>query len=140
MPITTNVEAERHGADAIHLAREGDEYRIYIGEAKTFNRTGGGLKDALKEAVADVVKKHYKNHRKELDLYLFEEYLPSELEKVARKYKNGTLKGVQVHLVCIVTYNSDDPVSGMSDDEKLDCIIGSIRTATQGVWGRRATR
>ncbi len=45
MPITTNPETERNGADAIHVAREGDGYRLYLGEAKTYNRKQHSLKE-----------------------------------------------------------------------------------------------
>src|SRR5215213_3629726 len=49
-PITTNPEVERHGADAIHVARKDGKTIFYLGEAKTYKQAGG-LKAALKNAV-----------------------------------------------------------------------------------------
>lgn len=127
MKITTNPALERNGADAIHIAREGDDFLLYVGEAKTYNRKGSSLRAALVDAISDAVSKHYPNHRNELDLYSHEDFLPPELEQIAQGYLNGTLTNVEVHLVCMVTYDSKEPISGMKRDEILDCIIGQVK-------------
>src|SRR5579863_2901488 len=38
MPITTNPQVERHGADAIHVGENAGKRILYLGEAKTFHR------------------------------------------------------------------------------------------------------
>jgi len=40
MSITTNPALERNGSDAIHLAVCDGKYRMYLGEAKTYKRSG----------------------------------------------------------------------------------------------------
>ncbi len=143
MPITTNPEIERHGADAIHITKdkEIDKYILYLGEAKTYNRSqSSGLKDALKDAVDDIVNVHYKKHRKELELYTYEDFLPTELEQIARDYIDGSLKNVEVHLVCIVTYNLDFRVTGMAREEILDNTIQNIRDQTRNITNSKVFR
>lgn len=133
MPITTNPALERNGADAIHIARDGADYRLFIGEAKTYNRQTGGLRSALGDAVNDVVKKHYAHHTKELDLYIYEDFVPVELEQIAKDYINGALTNVEVHLVCIVTYDQKTPVTGTSRTAKLESVISALRADTAAV-------
>jgi hypothetical protein len=129
MSITTNPALERNGADAIHIAREGDGYRLYIGEAKTYKRKTGGLRQALSDAVTDIVTKHYAHHDDELDLYTYEDFVPEELEDIARQYHRGTLARVEVHLVCIVAYDEQTPVTGDSGAAKRASVMQTLRTA-----------
>lgn len=132
MPITTNPALERNGADAIHVAVVNGQYRLYIGEAKTYARKKDSLKDALTDGIKDVLD-HYLQHRNELSLYTFEDFLPPELEAVARSYQDGTLHGVEVHLVCIATYEEDRPIVGNDRDALLQCTIEAIRAETSRV-------
>lgn len=128
MSITTNPNIERFGADAIHIGQEEGLYKLYIGEAKTYNRKKGGLVSALVDAIEDVIK-HYQNHRKELDLYTYEDFLPEELENKARAYQMGELQ-LEVNLVCIITYDCKEEVKGSTRDEILDCVVQNLRDAT----------
>lgn len=127
MPITTNPEVERHGADAIHIASIEERYQLYIGEAKTYDRKTRSLKAALVDAIKDVVQKHYPNHRTELDLYTFEDFLTPDLEGVAQSYLDGTLTDIEVQLVCIVTYDCKHEIEGGCRDEILNCAISHVR-------------
>jgi hypothetical protein len=129
MSLTTNPKLERNGADAIHISRADDAYRLYIGEAKTYDRKHGGLKEALVDAIKDLIGKHYTNHETELDLYTYEDFVPPELEEIARQYRAGTLSNVEVHLVCIVAYDEKTDVVGSNRQEKLDCIMHTLREA-----------
>ncbi|QDG52129.1 DUF1837 domain-containing protein [Persicimonas caeni] len=131
MKITTNPELERNGADAIHIGRRGDKFILYIGEAKTYDRKSGGLRDALTDAVGDLIQHHYKNHRRELDLYVYDEFLPPELEAVAQGYQSGEATNIEVHLVCIVTYDEKNSWNGATRQEILDSVIDSIWSQTQ---------
>jgi hypothetical protein len=134
MPITTNPEMERNGADAIHVAREATGYKLYLGEAKTYDRKQDSLKDALVDAVTDITRVHYPNHRNELDLYTHEDFLPPQLEEIAQNYIAGTLVNIEVHLVCIATYRSASQVSASSRAEILDQTIAELRTEVEPVF------
>lgn len=123
MSLTTNTGVERHGLDAIHIAKAGDKYRMYLGEAKTYDRKTNGLREALRASVTDLVHKHYPGHRKELDLYIFEDFVPTELEDIARGYLAGRNTDVEMHLVCIVTYDEKAQPTGMSRAEKLSSTV-----------------
>jgi hypothetical protein len=129
MPITTNPRSERQGADAIHIARVNGKIRIYVGEAKTYAGKVDNLRTSLIDAVSDLVNKHYKNLRSELDLYLYEPFVPAELEQAARDFRDGKLPDAEVHLVSIVAYDYREPIRG-SRKERLDSIIENVR---QGV-------
>jgi hypothetical protein len=138
MTLTTNTGLERNGADAIHLANQSGKYVIYLGEAKTHAaKDGNNLKTGLKEAVHDVLDK-YKGHRKELDLYLYEDFISPELEQIARRYKSGTLTDIEIHLVCIVTYDICKSVEGMTRQAKLDKLISCIKEETSGLKSSKA--
>jgi predicted CopG family antitoxin len=126
MAITTNPRLERNGVDAIHLARKGNQYIIYIGEAKTYNRKKDSFKDAFKDSVEDVIK-HYLEHRKELNLYIYDDFIPPELENFVRSYIAGTEDQVEVHLVCMVSYNIDANITGKNRVELLDKVINNLR-------------
>ncbi len=131
MPITTNPELERNGADAIHVTLEGDKYKLYLGEAKTYSRRTDALKDALVDAVTDLTRDHYPNHRNELNLYTYENFLPPELEKIAESYINGTMTDIEVHLVCIATYNCELVVSGASRTAILEQLITQLKAEAE---------
>lgn len=133
MAITTNPEVERHGADAIHIGKVNSQYVLYIGEAKTYNRKKGGLKEGLKDAVEDIINKHFADHRDELDLYVYEEHLPKELQEVGEKYLNGTLKEIEVHLVCIIAYDNKSFKFGSNRQDILDGVIKNIRDDSSNI-------
>ena len=117
MAITTNPKLERNGVDALHIAKVGERYVLFIGEAKTYNREKDSLKDGLVDSVRDVLE-HYKNHRNELTLYTYDDFVPKELEDVAREYGSGK-RQLEVQLVCIVTYDDKSAPTGLSRDELL---------------------
>ncbi|MGN8648332.1 HamA C-terminal domain-containing protein [Gracilibacillus sp. HCP3S3_G5_1] len=130
MPITTNTKLERNGADAIHLAAENGTYKLFIGEAKTYNRKNGSLKDALEDSINDVIYKHYENIDNELNLYTYD-FLPDEYKELAKDFTEGRLDNFEIHLVCIVTYNLKNNPEGMNRQEKLANIINDIRNQTK---------
>jgi hypothetical protein len=121
MALTTNPENERNGVDAIHVARVGGQYVLYIGEAKSYDRQRGALKAGLVDAIRDV-HRHYRDHRSELNLYTFEDFLAPELEQLARGYLAGTAQ-LEVQLVCIVAYDDKGMESGANRDELLKSAI-----------------
>jgi len=131
--ITTNPNMERNGADAIHIAGKPGKYLLYIGEAKTYNRASGSLQSAFKDAVQDVVHKHYSNYANELDLYTFEDFIPPELEALARDFLAGKEVDAEVHLVCIVCYNQDHVPTGRSRRDRIKSVIDFLKTETKAI-------
>lgn len=130
MPITTNPNLERNGADAFHISYRNGKYIIYLGEAKTYNRKKDSLKIALKDSISSVLE-NYDNHRNEFNLYTYEDFIPPELERVADDYINGKLKNIEIHLVCMISYDNKEKVVGVCRDELIDSEIGSIYEETK---------
>lgn len=103
MNIATSSDHERFGADAIHYKIENEKNIIILGEAKTYTskyKFNAAFSDALNS-----ILETYNKHREELGLYVHEDFLDDEMNLVAEKYLNNTLKSVEIHLVSIVTYN-----------------------------------
>jgi hypothetical protein len=124
MPITTSVEMERFGADAIHYTLIGDKNLFYLGEAKTYSS-----KYKFATAVDDAIKsilKTYKDHRKELRSYIYDSFIDDKLINIANEYKNGTLKNVELHLVSLITYNETNSIEKKSETEIKENIMRTI--------------
>lgn len=112
MTITTNTELERNGCDAIHLAKEGDSYCIYLGEAKTYP---SGFKLAFQNAIKSIIKTYY-DHRNELQLYKYEEFLEPEIRTLMKQYLNGTID-LPVKLAVIISYCVGEAPEKQNKDE-----------------------
>lgn len=112
MNIATSSDHERFGADAIHFKIENDKNIIILGEAKTYT-SKYKFNEAFSDAL-DSILNTYNKHRSELGLYVHEDFLDDEMNVVAEKYLNNTLKSVEVQLVSIVAYNE------LSKIDKID--------------------
>lgn len=112
MNIATSSDHERFGADAIHFKIENDKNIIILGEAKTYT-SKYKFNEAFSDAL-DSILNTYNKHRSEFGLYVHEDFLDDEMNVVAEKYLNNTLKSVEIHLVSIVTYNE------LSKIDKID--------------------
>lgn len=112
MNIATSSDHERFGADAIHFKIENDKNIIILGEAKTYT-SKYKFNEAFSDAL-DSILNTYNKHRSELELYIHEDFLDDEMNVVAEKYLNNTLKSVEIQLVSIVTYNE------LSKIDKID--------------------
>ncbi|WP_219810508.1 HamA C-terminal domain-containing protein [Campylobacter concisus] len=112
MNIATSSDHERFGADAIHFKIENDKNIIILGEAKTYT-SKYKFNEAFSDAL-DSILNMYNKHRSELGLYVHEDFLDDEMNVVAEKYLNNTLKSVEIQLVSIVTYNE------LSKIDKID--------------------
>lgn len=132
MPITTNPKLERNGADAFHISYKNSKYILYLGEAKTYNRKTSSLRSALKDSISSILE-HYDNHRNELNLYIYEDFIPHELEKIADDYINGKLKNIEIHLVCMITYDNKNNVNGKCREELINSEISSIIEETKKI-------
>lgn len=123
MKITTNVQLERNGADAIHIGLMNDKYVLYLGEAKTYT---SGFKNALKSAL-DSVYDTFSNHRNEINLYKYEDFLEPELQDVATKYINNEPLALEVHMVCIVTFCVGDITVGKDREATIEKFIQALK-------------
>lgn len=133
MPITTNPNLERNGADAMHIGKDGDEFVLYLGEAKTYPSAKGKVRVAMADAIEDIVSTHYVKHRKELNLYRFEEFISPELEQLAQDYLDCKVD-LRAELVCIATYEAGEQPSGMS---KVEILQNAFNTFHQQVLSKR---
>ena len=112
MNIATSSDHERFGADAIHFKIENDKNIIILGEAKTYT-SKYKFNEAFSDAL-DSILNTYNKHRSELGLYIHEDFLDDEMNVVAEKYLNNTLKSIEIQLVSIVIYNE------LSKIDKID--------------------
>ncbi|MFA6028327.1 MAG: DUF1837 domain-containing protein [Elusimicrobiota bacterium] len=126
MPITTSPGLERNGADAFHIRNNAGKFVLYLGEAKTYKPKSSRLKSSLREAVKSILD-HHEKHRSELNLYVYEEFVSEELEQIAKDYLAGKDNGIEVHLVCMVAYESGKAATGNSADEKLASVMQGLR-------------
>lgn len=103
MKITTNARHERFGADAIHFKYENNKPLIILGEAKTYT-SKYRFNEAFEDAI-DSILTTYNNHKKELNLYVHEDFLDKDMNDIAEAYLNNKLEDVEIHLVSIVVYD-----------------------------------
>ena len=109
MKITTSNKHERFGSDAIHFKFENEKPIIILGEAKTYTseyQFNSAFADALESILTT-----YSSHRKELNLYVHEDFLDDDMNEIAEKYLCNTLDNVEVRLVSIVVYNETKKVN-----------------------------
>ena len=123
MKITTNVELERNGADAIHIGVENDKYILYLGEAKTYT---SGFKSAFRSAL-DSVYDTFSKHRNEINLYKYEDFLEQELQEIATKYINNEPLDLEVHMVCIITFCVGTINLGANREATIEKFVQSIK-------------
>lgn len=114
MPITTSSQQERFGADAIHYKIENDKNIFILGEAKAY--TTGTFNAAFKKAIGSITTT-VENLRSELRLYVHEDFLDEEMNEVAEKFLNNTLKNYETHLVCIIAYNETKEITKLNELE-----------------------
>lgn len=131
MPLTTSTEMERFGADAVHYALNGTTNVFYLGEAKTYS-SKYQFNTAFKDAIESILKT-YQNHRKEISLYIEEEFISEELKEIAAAYKNGTIKNLEIHLVSIIIYNETKSITANSEQEIKNNILKAIEERCEGI-------
>lgn len=124
MSITTSPQHERFGADAIHYKVDGNKNIIILGEAKTYT-SKYKFASAFDDAITSILNT-YKCHRKELNLYVHEDFLDKEMDKIAEDYLENKLDNVEVHLVSIVIYNEVKKLQKSTEKEitkEIEAII-----------------
>jgi len=127
MPIATNPAIERFGADAIHLAKAEDKSLLYLGEAKSYT-SKYSFNQAFKQALKSIISS-YDQHRKELDLYVYDDFITPELLTIAQAYKSGTIKHVEVHLVNVLVTHTTNQPKGKTQDDLNDEMVKVITDA-----------
>jgi hypothetical protein len=115
MPIRTSSATEVNGADAIHYNFENGTHLLYLGEAKSYTRKYA-FKQAFGDALQSIVKT-YHTHLKELELYIYDDFIDDRLIKIAQDYKNGLLTNVEVHLVSIIAYHENSQLQLTNEAE-----------------------
>jgi hypothetical protein len=113
--ITTSIGHERFGADAIHFKKDGEKNCIFLGESKCYE-SSYQFKKAFEASLSSIVTT-VTNFNKELDLYVYDDFIEPELEEIAKKYKNNELKNVQFELVCIIAYDETNKITGKNEQE-----------------------
>lgn len=115
MNITTSPHHERFGADAIHFKVQDGKNVIILGEAKTYT-SKHSFSSAFENAINSILST-YDNHKKEINLYVHEDFLDKELNQIAEDYLSNKLPNCEVHLVCIVTYEENKKVTFSNQED-----------------------
>ena len=103
MSITTSPHLERNGADAIHYKVENGKNIIILGEAKTYT-SKYSFNNAFETGLKSILDT-YNNHRKEISLYIHEDFLDNEMNQIAELYLTNRLDSCEINLVCIIVYH-----------------------------------
>lgn len=123
--ITTSVGHERFGADAIHYKKDGENHLFILGESKCYE-SKYSFNKAFETSLNSIVDTFNKLD-KELDLYLYDDFLETELEDIVKQYKIGALKKVKFELVCLIAYNETNVINGDCEDTIKESIKNIIR-------------
>ncbi len=130
MTLTTNTELERNGADSIHIGKSNGKYVMYIGECKNYN-FDKCFNKSFHDALDDVIE-HYKNHRNELNLYTYDEFISPELEEFARDYLEGK-EEIELNMIAMASYNETIDIKGTNKNEKLNFIMNQITRSVESL-------
>jgi hypothetical protein len=122
MRITTNTEVERHGADAIHLGETEDKNPcVFLGEAKTYP---SGFKAAFAAAIKSIINT-YREHRKELHLHKYEDFIEPQVRSLMKDYLSGKTD-LPVKLVIIISYCTGEVPGKTSKEEYHQYFVDEV--------------
>nr|QNO49289.1 hypothetical protein ANJBEOKM_00029 [Methanosarcinales archaeon ANME-2c ERB4] len=121
--ITTSVGHERYGADAIHFKKDGDKNIIILGESKCY-KSKYKFNAAFKTSLESIINS-FNTFSEELQLYTYDDFIETELENIAKKYKANTLPDVHFELVCLIAYNETKVLTG-NNEKDIKQSISSI--------------
>lgn len=110
-------------ANVIHYKMEKNENIIVLGEAKSFS-SKYEFEDVFLKAI-DSILNTYKNHRKEIELYIHEDFLDNDMNLIAEAYINKSLKKTKIHLVDFIMYNETQKLS-ITDEDDIKNQINTI--------------
>ena len=129
--ITTSIGHERFGADAVHYKKEDGNHIFFLGESKCYKsdyRFKAAFENSL-TSIVDTVKKF----NKELDLYIYDDFIEPELEEIAIKYKSNEIENLKFEMICLVAYNENKKITGTSEQEIKNCIKSIIEEKCQNI-------
>lgn len=129
MPITTSDGHERFGSDAIHYSRRKETNLLLLGESKAYT-SNYKFSQAFADSLESILKT-YVNLNDELDLYLYDDFIDPKLERIAKAYKDGKLKNVEIHLYCLISYNETTSFEKTSEGKIKSSIINIISQRCQ---------
>lgn len=131
MRITTNTSLERFGADAVHYTLKGSNNTFYLGESKCY-KSKYKFNEAFEESINSIFNTYQKFY-KELELYVYDEFIDEELQGIAEKLKEGSLSNVNIELVCCIAYQENKDISSVNDDEIKEKIKSVILERAKNV-------
>jgi len=129
--ITTSVGHERFGADAVHYKKIDDHNIIILGESKCY-KSDYRFKAAFENSLNSIIDT-VKNFNKELDLYIYDDFIEPELEKIAIKYKSNELENLKFEMVCLVAYNEKKEIEGNNETEIKNSIKSIIEERCKSI-------
>jgi hypothetical protein len=129
--ITTSTGHERFGADAVHYKYQDDKHFFYLGESKCYE-SKYQFKNAFETSLSSIVTT-IGSFNKELNLYVYDDFLEPSLEKVAKDYKANQLKDVHFELVCLIIYNETNKITGTNEAAIKDSIKKIIEERCGGL-------
>jgi len=124
MKITTSTGHERFGADAIHVKQDKNNTLFYLGEAKCYE-SKYQFREAFTNSLSSIMAT-FNAFDKELNLYIYDDFIAPELADVAKRYKNGELRDVHFELICLVVYHETKEINGYNEEEIKDFIQNTI--------------
>lgn len=124
--IMTSVGHERYGADAIHFKKSDTKNLLFLGESKCYE-SKYKFKDAFETSLESIVTT-FNSINKELDIYVYDDFIEPNLRDIAKQYKSGTLTNVHFELICLIAYNENKVITGGNEDE----IKSSIKQIIEG--------
>jgi len=129
--ITTSTGHERFGADAIHYSNANNLHNFYLGESKCYEskyRFAQAFETSLNSIITTVT-----NLNKELDLYVYDDFIENELEDIAKQYKANKLSNVNFELVCLIAYNETEKITGSNETEVKEFIKSTIESRCEKI-------
>ncbi|NOR48137.1 MAG: DUF1837 domain-containing protein [Methanosarcinaceae archaeon] len=129
--ITTSLGHERYGADAIHFKKDGNKNILIIGESKCY-KSKYKFNEAFKISLESIINS-FNNFSGELKLYTYDDFIETELENIAKKYKANTLPDVHFELVCLIAYNENKVLTGDNEKDIKQSITSIIEERCLGL-------
>lgn len=112
-------------SNVIHYKVENNENIIILGEARSFF-SNYDFKDAFLISINSILNT-YKNHKREINLYVHEDFLNDDMNLVAESYINKSMKSPKIHLIDFIMYNETEDLRITSEDEIKNQIEDIIR-------------
>lgn len=125
MPITTNPNLERHGADAIHYLNNDNGHTFFLGESKCY-KSKYKFNEALSESVNSILTTLI-NIQNEIQLYQHDDFIDPALQSIADGIINNTLKNPIFELVCLIVYTENNKIEAPSAEEIRSKIEGIVK-------------